>query len=183
EHSAEGAAGPSIEEAVIPTLGEQHAELAARWTPAQREVLEASSTRFRELTALDMVQQRTRDEEVGAIGQVTVASVARASGVSRRAIYNLWASVTDLRLDLLRGFMGAERAWYEQGLQRVGDGPAAASELVAALVRPPAADRLSAAQARLAFLPDANHPAVQQVYVAELDRTVATMAQHADRLW
>ena len=55
--------------------------------------------------------------------------------------------------------------------------------MVRTLVRPQAADRLSAAQARLAFLPDANHPAVREVFATELDRTVAEVAEHADRLW
>jgi AcrR family transcriptional regulator len=167
------------------SLADQRERQLARWTPAQREVLHAASLQYVRRTAPG--GDISALDEVRALPQITMASVAHAAGVSRRAVYNMWPSISDLRLELLQMLLTAERTNLLTRFDRLTaelDGrPATAQQLLLALARSPARERLSAGHARLAFLPEANHPAVQAITGAAVRSTIAALAERLEARW
>jgi AcrR family transcriptional regulator len=169
-----------------PSPSALYAAVSARWTPAQRDALDAATTLFLEGT-------RGRSlagdgEEIRSLGHVTVAAVARAAGVSRRSIYNHWSSSDELRLDLLRWLLAAERRRYVAGLDRVLAAPSAegadrTGAVVAALLVHPSPGRLPIPHLPLAFLAEADHPAVRATLERGYAETVAAVATRVERLW
>ena len=156
------------------------------WTPVQREVLHAASRQYVRRTAPDAGEALDIDE-VRALPQVTMANVAHAAGVSRRTVYNSWASVSDLRLELLQLFLTAEHTSLLTRLDRLtaetAGCPPTAQQLMSTLVRVPPRDRLSPSQARLAFLPEANHPQVRAITRSALRSTTAALADRLEAIW
>jgi AcrR family transcriptional regulator len=181
--TATPAVGTPLPPPTAPTVAEQHEQLLARWDAAQREVLHAGTSLFFARIAGSDAAGREATEGIDVPAQVTVASVARASGVSRRAVYDLWSSVDELRLDLLAVLLAADRQRIDQLLSRVQPGEGAAATFGIALTRPPAEGRLPPAHASLAYLPEVTHPAVRQLYEQQVERTLALVRTHLDRIW
>lgn len=151
----DGTSGPAVAD---PDLAR-----APAWSAGQLEALRAASDLFVE--RVDPSQPTDRDHEVSALGQITMASVARACRVSRRAVYNVWPSSDQLRLDLLSGLLSAERRAISLRLNPTVERRLApelrAAQLLSALVRPPSKGQLWVGHVRLAYLVDGRHPQVQ----------------------
>lgn len=179
----DGTIGPS-------NLGERSPLVQAHWTAGQIEALRVARDLF--LDRVDPTGPTTTARGVSALGQVTIASVARECGVSRRAVHNIWPSSDSLRLDLLTALLRAERQAITVRFDTVLAGPSAphlrSSSLAAALVRRPATGRLWVGHPRLAYLVDGRHPGVQVRNVAgtddildEYERCLARLYPPGDR--
>ncbi|HMJ78570.1 MAG TPA: TetR family transcriptional regulator, partial [Iamia sp.] len=169
-----------------PSPAALYAEVSARWTPAQRDALDAATVLFLERTRARAMAGD--GGEIRSLGHVTVAAVARAAGVSRRSVYNHWSSSDELRLDLLRWLLAAERRRYVAALDRVVEakpapGPGRTAAVVSSLLVHPTADRLPIPHIPLAFLAEADHPAVRSTLVRGYEETLAAVATRVERLW
>lgn len=152
-----------------------------RWEPAQLEVLEAAHRMI-----VQRVLPGSGADHVTALGQITMASVARASRASRRAIYNVWESQDDLRLDLLSALLRNERLMLARRLERLratSRGADHAAALAATLLHQPATCRVWQGHVRLAYLADANHPEVHRRNAAGLRAIIEVLADHLRETW
>lgn len=82
------------------------------WTPAQRRALEAGAQIMAELISRVGRDDERHEDRSDVLGHVTMDRVARAAGVSRRHLYNLWSSQSEFRADLLSHLSQREFADY-----------------------------------------------------------------------
>lgn len=97
-------------------------------SPAKSAALAVGADMFAE--SIDLDAPTTVRRPTGALGHLTLARLARAAGVSRRQIYNVWRSPQDLCRDLIQDLRAAD---YEDNFAHLDR----ATE--DALVGPPAA--------------------------------------------
>jgi AcrR family transcriptional regulator len=166
-----------------PPIAAIYAEVSSRWTAAQRDALDAASALFVDRAAAAVGPA----DEIRSLGHVTVAAVARAAGVSRRSVYNHWSSSEELRLDLLRWLLSAERRRYVSALDRVIAAGRGAAERTGAAISSmlvhPSPDRLPLPHVPLAFLAEAHHPSVRAVLARGYGEMLDAVAIRVERLW
>src|SRR5690606_33421211 len=155
----------------LSALTELHAP-EPQWTDAQRETL---------AVAMDLLLQRLvappADEHLSVLPQLTVDRIARATGVSRRAVYDVWSTRDALLLDVLTALLEAEAADLAERIER-GRGAAGPEPDLGALARAilaPAPESAPLEQATLAFVPESRRPEVRGVLLAHHERSVATV--------
>ncbi|HEU5149547.1 MAG TPA: TetR/AcrR family transcriptional regulator [Iamia sp.] len=195
-HALTAMADPDAGPAVVdpdpgPTPAALYDEVSARWTESQRDALREATALFLERLGPPVPGAHAEPPaggEIRSLGHVTVADVARQAGVSRRSVYNHWSSSEDLRLDLLRWLLAAERNRYVAGLDRVVASPPRAERarvdaVLAALLVHPAPNRIPIPHLPLAFLAEADHPAVRPVLERGHAEMVTAVASRVDRLW
>ena len=155
----------------LSALTELHAP-EPQWTDAQRETL---------AVAMDLLLRRLvappADDHMSVLPQLTVDRIARATGVSRRAVYDVWSTRDALLLDVLTALLDAEAADLAERIER-GRGAAGPEPDLAALARailapPPESAPLD--QATLAFVPESRRREVRDVLLAHHERSVATV--------
>lgn len=159
-----------------------------RWAPARQEALDAASALFLERVRADLRSPAGDGDEIRSLGHVTVAAVARAAGVSRRSVYNHWSSSDELRLDLLRWLLAAERRRYVSALDRVAAGrepagPGRTAAALTAMLVHPVPDRLPLPHLPLAFLAELGHPVVRATLERGQAETISAVAARVERLW
>jgi len=128
-----------------------------RWSDEQQEVLALATRIFVERF------RAGGSAEISAYGDLTIHRLAREAGVSRRAIYNVWPSVTDLRLDLLVSLLHGRARAHRDVLSRLTR-PESFGSLITALLAPPPSTTVAPGHAALAFLVDLNNHAVREVF-------------------
>jgi AcrR family transcriptional regulator len=174
----DGTTGPELADGA-------HDRPSAEWSAGQLKALEAAAGLFHE--RVDPAQPTDHDHEVSALGQITMASVARECGVSRRAVYNVWPSTDELRLDLLSALLSAERRAISLRLAPVIERDLApelrASHVLSTLVRQPGAGQLWVGHVRLAYLVDGRHPGVQAASAAGAAGILDEFEHAVARLW
>ena len=165
-----------------------------RWNPVQRHTLAAAtdlllSDLLTPATAGapldDGVSDKRNGRDLGVLGHVTIARVATAAGVSRRAVYDVWPTPTEMVLEVLREEVAARRsamvAAFSRALHAGGD-PIEVPTLVDALVAAGGNDRPRVPDVVLAFIPAATDPRVRTIIAAGHDRYLSDCADHIERL-
>jgi len=151
----------------------------ARWTLRQRDALAVAADTF--LASLQPAHGGS--EELIVPEHLSVARVARAAGVSRQAIYDVWPTPTEMMLDLFHHVRSAQRA----NLMRAFDVAFAARhtpplDLVERIVELAMGHADDSADPRLTFLPDAANPHVQRVFRAGHEQFVGALCDRVDHL-
>lgn len=99
---------------------------AAAWDAGQLAALQAGADLFARSLETPHAPDGTAFS-VEALGQVTLARVARAAGVTRRQLYHLWESQEEFRIDLIRHVRTQEGAAYyrsfDEGIDQVMAAP------------------------------------------------------------
>ena len=150
-----------------------------RWTPRQREALATGAQAF-----LDSLQPaRDASDELLIPEHLSVARVARAAGVSRQAIYDVWPTPTEMMVDLFHHVRTAQRA----NLLRAFDVAFASAnmrpgDLVERIVELAMGPHDGGPDPRLTFLPDAANPHVQRIFRLGHERFVDQLSDRVDRL-
>lgn len=165
-----------------------------RWNPVQREALAvATDLLLAELltgpttagTPGDDAPDGRTGRDLGVLGHVTIARVATAAGVSRRAVYDVWPTRTEMLLDVLREEVAARRASMVAALSRslraAGD-RVDVPTLVDAVIAAGSNDRPPAPDVVLAFVPAAADLRVRAIIDAGHDRYLAECADSVERL-
>jgi AcrR family transcriptional regulator len=166
-----------------------------RWNALQRQALAAAT----DVLLADLLASPaaggavTHDEatadrtgrDLGVLGHVTIARVATAAGVSRRAVYDVWPTRTDMILDVLRREVAARRAAmvdaFTRALRAAGERIDVPS-LIDALVTASTGDRAPAPDIVLAFIPAASDLRVRAIIAAGHDRYLAECADRIELL-
>lgn len=143
------------------------------WTPAQCETL----TR-----ATDMLFDRLGTEaptgHYTVLPHITIDRVARATGVSRRAVYDVWPTRDAMLIDLLQSLLDAESADLAE---RIGRSRAAAgthpdlAALGQAILTPRSENVPCLEQATIAYLSESRRPEIRAILLEHHQRDVAAM--------
>jgi AcrR family transcriptional regulator len=144
------------------------------WSKPQSAALSAASAVF-----LRRIGGGAGVEGSTALGQVTVDQIARYEGVSRRAVYNQWSSMADLRRDLLQRMVDAQVGGCRSALRRTPS----VDDLPDALLPAPAPDQIPVWHAVLAFLVDAHDSATERVLTTGFRDTLAVLQQWIEANW
>jgi AcrR family transcriptional regulator len=126
-----------------------------------------------------------RSRDLAVLGHVTIARVAGAAGVSRRAVYDVWPTRTDMILDVLAQEVAVRRATLLHALRRAIKGHTDGADIAAitdAMVTGGPGERQRAADIVLAFIPAAADPRVQAIIGAGHDRYLAEVGTEVERL-
>lgn len=155
----------------LSALTELHAP-EPEWTDAQRETLAVAMELL-----LERLVSPPADDHLSVLPQITVDRIARATGVSRRAVYDVWSTRDALLLDVLTALLDAEAAELGERIER-GRGAAGPAPNLAALAQAilaPPQESSPLEQATLAFVPESRRAEVGEILLAHHERTVATL--------
>lgn len=146
---------------------------APAWTDAQRETLAAGTAML-----FERLGSRQPAGHLSVLPHITIDRIARASGVSRRAVYDVWPTRDDLLLDVLEALLAAESADLAERIERSRAAAGPEPDLAAlghAILAPLQESTAGLEQAVLAYIPESRRPEVKAILLEHHRRDVAAV--------